>query len=70
MMLKIIDWKGVWKFSVTIICGLHFEITSTISCKKYDEKCYDQWYLAYYIIECVQLLKNTELLKGWRTVIR
>ena len=70
MMLKIIDWKGVWKFSVTIICGLHFEITSTISCKKYDEK------MLWPVIPCLlyywmcTTIKNTELLKGWRTVIR
>ena len=25
---------------------LHFDRTSRIICEKYDEKCYDQWYLS------------------------
>ena len=33
MILKIIDWKAIWKFCVTIICGLHFGRISRISCK-------------------------------------
>ena len=32
MILKIVDWKAIWKFCVTI-CGLHFDRTSRISCK-------------------------------------
>ena len=42
MFLKKIDWKLIWKFCVTIVCGLHFDRTSRISC---DEKCYDNWYI-------------------------
>ena len=38
MFLKIIDWKAIWKFCVIIICGLHFDRTSKISCEKYDGK--------------------------------
>ena len=68
MFLKTIDWKFIYKFSVTIICGLHFDRTSRIRSEKYDEKCYDHWYLVYYWM-CTAI-KNTELLKGWRTVIR
>ena len=44
MFLKAIDWKTIWKFWVTIICGLHFDKTSRINCEKNDEKCYDQWH--------------------------
>ena len=39
---KKIDWKAIWKFCITIICGLYFDITSRIGCKKYDERHYDQ----------------------------
>ena len=46
MFLKIIDWKAIWKFCVTIICGLHFDRTSRIICEKYDKKSYDEWYLS------------------------
>ena len=42
MILKIINWKAISKFCVTIICGLHFDRPSRISCEKYDERCYDQ----------------------------
>ena len=42
MFLKTIDWKPIWKFYVTSICGIHFDKTSKINCEKYDEKCYDQ----------------------------
>ena len=28
---------------VTIICVLHFDRSSRISCEKYDEMCYGQW---------------------------
>ena len=44
ILLKTIDWKAIWKLCATIICCLHFDRTSRINCKKYDEKCYDQWY--------------------------
>ena len=33
MILKTVDWKAIWKFCITIICGLHFDRTSRISCK-------------------------------------
>ena len=69
MFLKTIDWKLIWKFYVTIICGLYFDRSSTISCEKYDEKnvmITDT--LAYYWM-CTTI-KITELLKGLRTVIR
>ena len=43
MFLKVLGWKAIWKFCVTIIWGLHFDRTSRISCENYDEQCYDQW---------------------------
>ena len=46
MFLRTIVWKLISKFCVTIICGLHFDRASRISCEKYDEKCYDPWYLS------------------------
>ena len=58
MFLKTIDWKLIWKFCVTIICGLHFARATIISYEKYYEKFYDHRYL-----ELVQLLK---MLKFWR----
>ena len=51
MFLKTIDWKAIQKFCFAIICGLHLDRTSSINYEKYDEKCYDQWYLS--------LLSNT-----------
>ena len=55
------NWLKVnWKIFVTIICGLHFDRIAKISFEKYDEKCYDHWYLSI-LFECVQLLKKTEL---------
>ena len=29
-----------------MICGLLFGRTSKMKCEKYDEKCYDQWYIS------------------------
>ena len=53
---------------MTIICGLHFNRTSVISCEKYDEKYHDQLYLSMLIN--VSNHGNVELLRGWRAVIR
>ena len=40
------NWlKGKLKIFVTIICGVHFDRKSRMSCKKFHEKCYDQGYL-------------------------
>ena len=49
MFLKTNDWKLIWKFYVTIICDLHFDRISRISCEIYDEKCQDYWYLSILI---------------------
>ena len=46
MFLKTVDWKLIWKFYVTVICGLHFDRTSRIICEKYDEKSYDHIYFS------------------------
>ena len=43
MIFRTIEWKAIWKFCVTIICGLHFNRTSRINCEKYDENFFDQW---------------------------
>ena len=61
MFLKTVDWKLIWKFCVTIICGLHFDRTSRISCEKYDEKIYDHLYFS--MLLNVQLLKTLNI---WR----
>ena len=66
MILKIVDWKAIWKFSVTI-CGLHFDRTSRISCKNMMKDIISDNLVFYWMCTTI---KNTELLKGWRTVIR
>ena len=50
-----------------IICDLHFDRILRINYEKYDEKCYDQWYLSARIHTTT---KSTELLKRSRTIIR
>ena len=37
MFLKTTDWKAIWNFCATIICGLRFDRTSRINCEKHDE---------------------------------
>ena len=38
--------KDTFKVLGYIVCSLHFERTLRINYEKYDEKCYDQWYLS------------------------
>ena len=61
MFLKTIDWKGIKKFCLTIICGLHFDKTSRINSEKYDEKCYNQWYVSVEEINFWTFERDAEL---------
>ena len=66
MFLKTIDWKLIWKFCVTIICGLHVDRTSRISVKNMMKNIV----IIDTLVHLSTIIKNIELLKGWRTLIR